>query len=121
MEESFILRAKENLTAANLLFDNGLYNASANRAYYSALHAAFSVLSDIEPNMKLDHRIVQKEFSNKFFNRRKIFPSKYKDYLKELQTKRNDADYHQGISKNIARMQLKLANEFVDLVLGNIS
>jgi uncharacterized protein (UPF0332 family) len=33
MKESFYRRAKENLKAAELLFDSGLYNASANRAY----------------------------------------------------------------------------------------
>ena len=118
MEESFILRAKENLTAAELLFDNGLYNASANRAYYSALHAAYSALYVIEPNIKLDHGIVQKEFSNNFFNRRKIFPSKYKDFLRDMQINRNDADYHNGISKSLAFKQLRKSQEFVELILG---
>ena len=73
MKESFILRAKENITAAELLFDNGLYNASANRAYYSALHAAYTALLDINTKLELDHKTVQKEFSNNFFNIFRVF------------------------------------------------
>ncbi|OQX20714.1 MAG: hypothetical protein BWK80_35515 [Desulfobacteraceae bacterium IS3] len=36
----FLNKAEENLTAAQICFENGLYNACANRAYYAALHAA---------------------------------------------------------------------------------
>jgi hypothetical protein len=43
--EEFIHKARENLKAAELLFENGLYNASANRAYYAALHFAISILA----------------------------------------------------------------------------
>ena len=47
MEHEFLTNSKENLKAAELLFDNGLYNASANRAYYAAFHAAIVALADI--------------------------------------------------------------------------
>ncbi|MBI1923224.1 HEPN domain-containing protein [Candidatus Poribacteria bacterium] len=45
MKEKFLERAKENLKAAHLLFDNALYNAMANRAYYAASHAAIAALA----------------------------------------------------------------------------
>jgi len=35
----FLNKAEENLTAAQICFENGLYNACANRAYYAALSA----------------------------------------------------------------------------------
>lgn len=45
METVFISKAKENIKAAELLFDNQLYNASANRAYYAAFQAAITALA----------------------------------------------------------------------------
>ena len=36
MKTEFLTKAKENLTAAQVCFDNELFNACANRAYYAA-------------------------------------------------------------------------------------
>ena len=68
MKESFKSRAIENLEAAELLFENGKYNASANRAYYAAFHLAIAALfsNSIKPN--IDHRSVQSLFSDLFFS-----------------------------------------------------
>jgi len=44
MKIEFLNKANENLTAAKICFDNGLYNACANRAYYSALHSAIEIV-----------------------------------------------------------------------------
>ena len=43
MKDTFYLRAEENLVASEMLFDASLFNASANRAYYSAFHIATAV------------------------------------------------------------------------------
>jgi len=45
MKKEFLAKAEQNLRAAELLFENGLYDASANRSYYAALHAAVAALS----------------------------------------------------------------------------
>ncbi len=45
MKTEFLARAEENLTAARICFENGLYNACANRAYYAALHTAVAALA----------------------------------------------------------------------------
>ncbi|MBM2817281.1 MAG: hypothetical protein HW421_4043 [Ignavibacteria bacterium] len=121
MKETFLERAKENIKAAELLFENGLYNASANRAYYAAFHIAIASIfaSGIIPN--IDHKTVQTLFSDYFFNKRKILPSNYKRYLKDLQDKRNIADYKTGVSKKTAKNQLNDAKEFVELILGVIT
>lgn len=76
----FLDRAKENLKAAELLFNDDLFNASANRAYYSAFHIAIAALYSIGIVPTIDHRTIQTLFSDNFFNRRKILPSKYKRY-----------------------------------------
>ena len=37
-------KSDENIKAAQLCFDNGFYNACANRAYYAMFHAAVAIL-----------------------------------------------------------------------------
>ncbi|NLO18935.1 MAG: HEPN domain-containing protein [Ignavibacteria bacterium] len=120
MKESFKNRAIENLEAATILFENKKYNASANRAYYAAFHLAIAALysNSIKPN--IDHRSVQSLFSDLFFNKRKVFPSKYKVYLNNMQDFRNIADYKQGLSQKNARKQLNDAKDFFSIIKGAI-
>ncbi|MBM2815310.1 MAG: hypothetical protein HW421_2072 [Ignavibacteria bacterium] len=120
MKETFLERAKENLKIAELAFDNACFNASANRAYYSAFHAAIAAIyaADIIPN--IDHKVIQALFAENYCNRRKRLPSKFKGYLFELQYYRNNADYKKGVSKKDAKQQLKNAKEFVEIILEYI-
>jgi uncharacterized protein (UPF0332 family) len=120
MKETFILRAKENIQAAELLFDNELFNASANRAYYAAFHLAIASIYATGIIPKIDHKTVQNLFSDYYFNKRKILPSKFKGYLKDLQDIRSIADYKTGVGKNKAKLQLYKGKEFVELILGII-
>jgi uncharacterized protein (UPF0332 family) len=118
----FIVKAKENLKAAELLLENGLHNASANRSYYAALHAAVAALSAIgirsEP---ISHKAVQANFSAELIQRRKVYPSRLKSYLTELQDARNDADYRtKSVSKNLASKQLTKAKEFVNQIAKEV-
>ncbi len=94
MKNEFLAKAEENLTAAQVCFDNGLYNACANRTYYAALHAAIAALAHIGIKRdKIDHGQVQADFSNELINRRKVYPAKMKSYLPDMQIVRNKADY----------------------------
>jgi uncharacterized protein (UPF0332 family) len=90
----FLNKAEENLKAAQVCFDNGLYNACTNRAYYAALHIAIAALArqGIKRD-KIDHGQVQADFSGELINRRKIYPAKFKSYLYDMQLVRNKADY----------------------------
>jgi uncharacterized protein (UPF0332 family) len=117
MKESFVERANENIKAAEILFDNGLFNASANRAYYAAFHTALFALYSIGIIPDIDHRTVQILFADNFCNRRKIVPSKFKGFLKGMQDIRSDADYKSGVSKKDAKQQLKNAKEFLDIIM----
>ena len=117
MNDLFLPRAKENLLAAERLFDLDFFNASANRAYYAAFHAALSVLFRNGFTPTTDHKVVQAMFSGELINRRKIVASRFKGYLQELQDARNDADYKNGVSKQLARTQLKKSTEFVHYLL----
>jgi uncharacterized protein (UPF0332 family) len=123
MKEEFLIKAKENLEAAEVLFDLRLYNASANRAYYAAFQAAVAALAaagfqDSVPS----HSTVQAKFSGELIHRRKIYPSKLGSYLTGLQIVRNNADYKtRMISEKEASRQLAKAREFVVTIEREIS
>jgi uncharacterized protein (UPF0332 family) len=116
MKELFKNKALENIKIAEIAFDNDCFNASANRAYYAVFHAAIAAIYSIGKEPGIDHKAVRTIFSDNFFNRRKIISAKYKGYLKELQDKRNKADYHEGVSKKIAKKQLLQAKELVEII-----
>lgn len=120
MEKTFLNRSKENLKAASLLFDNNLYNASANRAYYSAFHCAIVFLLNKGYSPVIDHKNVLSLFINEFINRKKRFPSLFKKYFYELQTTRNEAYYKNGINKNKAKKQLNIAFEFFNVIISEL-
>lgn len=120
MQNLYKNKAIENIKAAEILFENDCYNASANRAYYAAFHATISLLYSIGIEPKIDHRTIQSLFSEQFVNRRKVFSSKHKGVLENLQDKRNDADYKMGVSKKVAKNQLSTSSEFVKSILGVI-
>lgn len=106
----------QNLEAAKLLYDSDMFNAAANRSYYAAFHIAIATLYHIGLIPNIDHKTINSLFSDNFINRKKLLPSKYKMYFSELQDKRNIADYKSGISMKLAKNQLKLATEFVNVV-----
>jgi uncharacterized protein (UPF0332 family) len=114
----FLNKAKENLSAAQICFDNGLFNACANRAYYAALQAAIAALAHrgIKRD-KIDHGQVQADFSNELINRRKIYPAKLKSYLPDIQFIRNKADYTDGnVSKKVVCQLLFKVREMFGLI-----
>ncbi|MCP4106162.1 MAG: HEPN domain-containing protein [Desulfobacteraceae bacterium] len=123
MKEEFLNKAKENLKIAQLSFDNKCYNACANRAYFSAFHAAIASLADkgFLPKGRNDHKWVQAEFNEKLIKRQKVYPSKIKAYLMEMQMIRNTADYeYQSVSKKDASEQIRRADEIFRLTKKEI-
>ncbi len=114
----FLNKAKENLTAARICFDNGLYNACANRSYYAALHAVVAALAHRGISRdKIDHGQVQADFSGELIKRRKVYPSRFKSCLPDLQFVRNQADYSsESVSRQRAYKRLSLSEEFVGFI-----
>ncbi len=116
--EHFFHKAKENLNASQLLFDSGLYNACANRAYYASLQAA---LASLEANGikrdRIDHGIVQADFAQWLIKRKKVYPNKFKSYLSDMQAVRDQADYSvKNVSRKLASVQLFQASEFIGII-----
>lgn len=117
MKESFLERAKENILAAEILYGETLLNAATNRAYYAAFHAAIYAIYAAGKIPQIDHKTVQTLFTDIYFNRRKVLPSKFKGCLTDLQDKRNSADYRNGVGKKMAAHQLAKAQEFINVVI----
>ncbi len=122
MKIEFLNKANENLAAAKICFDNGLYNACANRAYYSALQSAIAAL--IHNGIRrdtIDHRKVQSDFSSELIRKRKVYPSKLKSYLSDMQLLRNQADYtDEDVSSPKAYRRLSMAKELLEIVKKEI-
>ncbi len=118
MKTEFLAKAKENLTAARICFENGLYNACANRAYYAALHAAVAALAHKGIRRdKINHGQVQADFSGELIKRRKVYPAKMKSYLPDMQIVRNKADYSRDdITQKRAGKWLSRIKELVELI-----
>ena len=115
METTFAAKATENIRAAESLFELEMFNASSNRAYYAALHAAVAVLGKAGIQFdRMDHEKVQANFNSELIRRKKVYPSRLRSYLLDLQAVRNVADYSsRGVSKKAAERQLNRAREFV--------
>ena len=91
----FLDKALENTKAAQLCFDNHLYNACVNRAYYAMYQAAIAALAavGVKPiSDTIGHDWVQANFSRELINRRKLYAG-FKNYLADVQISRNKADY----------------------------
>ncbi|MCP4112779.1 MAG: HEPN domain-containing protein [Desulfobacteraceae bacterium] len=118
MEDNFFQKAEENLKAAQILFDNGLYNACANRAYYSALHAVVVALDAKGfKRDRIDHGAVQADFAQRLIKRKKVYPNKFKSYLSDMQAVRDQADYSaKDVSKRLASAQLTQAKQLTEII-----
>jgi len=118
MTTEFFYKAKDNLNVAQWCFENGYYDACANRAYYAALQAAVAALADkgIKRD-RIDHKWVQAEFAGKLVKSRKIYPTKLKSYLPDMQMVRDDADYSdENVSRKLASGQLSKAREMLTMI-----
>ena len=118
MSSEFLAKAHENLQAAQICFDHGLYNACANRTYYASLQAAIAALEHKNIRReKIDHKCIQADFSEKLITRQKVYPAKFESYLPDMQMVRNIADYTDThVSKRQAHLWLTRAKELIDMV-----
>lgn len=119
MQAEFLKKAQDNLRLAKYCLEQGLYDASANRAYYAAFQAAISALAKAGITAKKqDHKWVQATFSRELIKRRKVYPSRLKSYLSDMLTLRNRADYAEvSVSQKRAAEQYTQAEDFVGTIV----
>ncbi len=122
---SYLTKSVENLTVAQWAYDNGHYNASANRAYYAVFQAALAALANVSvitAEERVSHERAQALFARELITRRKLYSSDFKSHLLTLQTVRELADYKPMlVSSNLASRQLKKAKEFVHAVSAKLT
>ncbi len=89
--EDYLERAKEELDAANLLFNEGFYKEAASRAYYSMFHATQAILfiKNIYPR---SHRGVIQKFGEEFV-KPGLLERRMGQMLSQAESMRMKADY----------------------------
>lgn len=109
-----IEKAKMDLEASKILFDNGLYSQSLNRSYYSIFHAVRAVLAFEQFDSKKHSGIIA--YFNRHFINAGIFDKKYSKILIGAEIIRNKSDYDDFYiaSGEDAEKQLQNAEEFID-------
>ncbi|MEK7728530.1 MAG: HEPN domain-containing protein [candidate division KSB1 bacterium] len=118
MEPDFLSKARDTLLAAQILLEKELYDSCANRAYYAAFQAALAAIASVGIKAeKSEHKWVQATFNSELLHKRKLFDSRFKTYLLDLQRIRNRADYtNEKIGFKIASRQLSKAKAFVEII-----
>lgn len=84
-------QAKEDLEAAEILFDNKKFKSANNRAYYSIFHSIRAVLA-LEPIDFKKHKTVISYFNKNYINT-EIFSKKLGHKIAEASKLREDSDY----------------------------
>lgn len=114
-------RAKEDLDAAHLLFENGNYRIANNRAYYAIFHAIRAVLVfDNFDSSK--HSGVIAEFRRRYI-KEGVFPVEISKMIGSAFTIRNASDYDDMFiaSKSDTEEQLANADYIYEVISKYIS
>ncbi|KXA88781.1 hypothetical protein AKJ66_02745 [candidate division MSBL1 archaeon SCGC-AAA259E22] len=108
-------KAEERLDAARLLLENGKYEDSINRAYYSMYHSAMALLQTEGVSPKT-HKGLIGEFGKRFVKTGKI-DRRFSTMLTHAESLRESADY--GIEPEIksedAEKVVKNAEKFLKM------
>jgi len=107
----------EDIDDAELMFENGRYKNTLNRAYYSIFHAIKSV-TVLDGFDSSKHSGVISYF-NQHYVKTGIFPKELSKIIKDASENREKADYHDFFvaSKDEAGKQIERAKEFSDCIL----
>jgi len=106
-------KAKDDLSASKLLFENNKLTQSINRSYYSIFHATRALLA-LEKFDSRKHTGVIAYFNKNFIKTGKI-EKEYSKMLMDAQDFRNDSDYDDlfVVSREEAEKQLNDAGNFI--------
>ena len=84
-------KSADDLETAQINYDAGKYNASANRAYYSVYHAIRAVLALDDVERKKHSGNIS--YFREHYIATDIFDRVYSETIKNAETLRNEADY----------------------------
>ncbi|MFQ5823872.1 MAG: HEPN domain-containing protein [bacterium] len=117
--EVYLTKAENSLKAAQLCYENGLFDDAVSRAYYSILRASIALLVNLGfvPETKRIHHWVQAVFPRECVRRRKIVPKELVAYFTELHNERDIADYQtKFLSKKSAEKSIKKSHIFISVI-----
>jgi uncharacterized protein (UPF0332 family) len=116
LSEYRLSKAKQDLLAANLLFDNNHYAQSLNRSYYFIFHSVRSLLAFDKFDSKKHSGIISYFINN--YVKSGLIDEKYSQMLTKAQRLRIDSDYDDlyVADKETAEKQLENAKEFVSFI-----
>ncbi len=109
-------KARNRLKAAHYLFENGFYEDSVSRAYYSMFLAAKALLLKKNITAKT-HRGVISKFGLEFINKN-VIEEYYGKALRIAEELREEADYsiYRKISREEAESVIKDAEKFLERI-----
>lgn len=115
-------KAAETLREARLMFDNGFWNATANRLYYACFYALTAAFLAKESKSPLTHAGVKAKFNRDFVQTGKVSVELGRFYNK-LFNKRQDADYKDLILFTAEEIEplLQEAENFIKTIEALIS
>lgn len=107
-------KAEESLEAARLLADQGYYDFTASRAYYSMFYTVEALLL-VRGLSYSSHAAVIANYG-KEYSKTGEMDKKFHKYLIAIQDLRSQGDYsyHPGVSEGNARQAISWAAEFLD-------
>jgi len=115
-------RTQGSLKAAQLCLEQQLSDSAVSRAYFAAFQAAICALET--QGIKRDewtHKGMHSDFVHRFVSRWKIVPASFASALPNLMRLRHIGDYRQpGVSQNQAMRAVRLAQDFVELLLKEV-
>ena len=109
-------RAREDMSNAKILFENGKYKAANNRSYYAIFHALRSVLAMDNYDSKRHSGIIS-EFQKRYI-KEGVFPKEISRIIDSAFIIRNASDYDDMFiaDKSQTETQMKNAEYVIDLV-----
>lgn len=106
-----LAEAEHDLESARKAFEDEDFKWSIVKCYYSMFHAAKSVLFNM--GLKERKHVSVLAVIEDLYKKGKI-ENRFVSYFKSAMSAREDADYHYSYSKETAKHELGLAEEFLD-------
>jgi uncharacterized protein (UPF0332 family) len=119
-QQQLLQKAQENIRAAQLLRQEGLYNIAISRAYYAMFYLAEAYL--IGENLSFSkHSAVISKFGETFARTGRV-PVEFHRYLIQAQQSRTTADYDSGSQSTELETteQIRRAEIFLTFAQGNL-
>jgi uncharacterized protein (UPF0332 family) len=116
-------RAREFLRVAEISLEQGFYNACASNAYYAMFWAAIAALAHQGfKQTEWSHGGLREIFSRELIVKRRIYPAKFGEWLKDAYKLRAFAHYSlNGAGVKETRKLLQHAREFVSVIKEVVS